>query len=186
MNFRGTPQYQSYWLCGHCEKGVAMIVYGRNTNSGPMNVTGDAMQSFHFVERWPSVQPLSAPSHTPPSIASRFIEAEDSYKRQKWNSAAGMYRSALDIATKAMEPDWVKKSFYTRLQLMKESGRITTDMWDWATHVRLEGNDALHDPEDFIEGDTKPLRFFTEMFLRYIYELPGEVARLRSDDTKKE
>lgn len=52
-------------------------------------------------------------------------------------------------------------------------------MKDWADHVRVEGNDALHDPEEFSEDDAKPLRLFTEMFLRYMFELPGEVAAFR-------
>jgi hypothetical protein len=49
-------------------------------------------------------------------------------------------------------------------------------MWSWAHHVRLEGNEALHDPEAFDEEDATPLRLFTETFLRYAFELPGEVS----------
>ena len=48
-------------------------------------------------------------------------------------------------------------------------------------HVRIEGNNALYDPDDFEEDDAKPLRLFTEMFLRYVFELPGEVRAFRGE-----
>jgi hypothetical protein len=48
-------------------------------------------------------------------------------------------------------------------------------------HVRVEGNAALHDPDEFNEDDAKALRFFTEMFLRYVFELPGAVRAFRGE-----
>jgi hypothetical protein len=33
---------------------------------------------------------------------------------------------------------------------------------------------------DWREDEAKTLRFFTEIFLRYIFELPGAVAEFRS------
>lgn len=91
-----------------------------------------------------------------------------------------MYRSALDIATKSLEGVPEKQTFYKRLIWLRDQGRITEEMKTWADQVRIEGNDALHDPEDFEESDAKPLRLFTEMFLRYVFELPGEVAAFKA------
>lgn len=90
-----------------------------------------------------------------------------------------MYRSALDIATKGLDGVPAGQNFYNRLKWLHDNHRITPDMKSWADHVRIEGNEALHDPEDFEEADAKPLRLFTETFLRYIFELPGEVAAFR-------
>jgi len=90
-----------------------------------------------------------------------------------------MYRSALDIATKEMVPDAPKMLMAARLAWMAKNGKLTQDLRDWADHVRVGGNEAIHDSDEFEAADATPLRYFTEMFLRYVYELPGEVARLR-------
>jgi len=90
-----------------------------------------------------------------------------------------MYRSALDIATKGMPGTPAGKTFFERLKWMDENHAITPDIRSWADHVRVEGNGALHDPEEFDKDDATALRFFSEMFLRYVFELPGEVKTFR-------
>lgn len=92
-----------------------------------------------------------------------------------------MYRSALDVGTKGLPDVPAKKNFFQRLEWLHQQHRITPEMRAWADHVRIEGNEALHDPEDFSEEDAKPLRLFTEMFLKYMFELPGEVAAFRRE-----
>jgi hypothetical protein len=52
-------------------------------------------------------------------------------------------------------------------------------MWEWANQVRIEGNEALHDPDEFTESEAAPLRLFSEMFLKYMFELPEEVRLYR-------
>src|SRR5262249_37842831 len=108
------------------------------------------------------------------------LEGEQCFRRGNWNAAVAMYRSALDIATKGMNGVPQNKSFYDRLIWMRSENLITPDIRAWADHVRIEGNSAVHDPEEFKETDAKPLRFFTDMFLRYVFELPGEVKAFRS------
>jgi len=68
---------------------------------------------------------------------------------------------------------------FKRLEWLHENHKITPDIRSWADHVRVEGNAALREPEEFGEGDAKALRFFTEMFLRYVFELPGAVEEFR-------
>jgi hypothetical protein len=46
-------------------------------------------------------------------------------------------------------------------------------MKEWAHAVRLGGNNALHDPEEFSEKDAGDLRVFTELFLTYAFMLPA-------------
>jgi hypothetical protein len=114
-------------------------------------------------------------------VKARYEEGEDAFARRKWNSAVAMYRSALDIATKAMEGPPKDSTFFKRLEWLHEHHAITPDIRSWADHVRVEGNAALHDPEEFDEADATTLRFFTEMFLRYVFELPGAVRKFRGE-----
>jgi len=113
------------------------------------------------------------------------LEGEDAYRRESWNAAVAMYRSALDIATKGLDGVPDKITFFKRLEWLHKEHRITPDIRSWADHVRVEGNEALHDPEDFTQEDARPLRLFTEMFLKYVFELPGEVAAFRTESTEQ-
>lgn len=169
-------------ICGACRLPVCGVASNPSTTGSPIGVKyalNGSDSPWTVSALWPSHAQRDAPQHTPPAVARRFLEGEAAFERQSWNAAVAMYRSALDIATKQV--DGVPKgSFFNRLQWLHEQHRITPDMKDWADHVRVEGNEALHDPEEFVEGDARPLRLFTEMFLRYMFELPGEVTAFRA------
>lgn len=174
-------------VCGACEMPVVFrtkCTAGGSTN--PTTLAANIEPNWEVRKFWPQRASSSAPPHTPPAVAKRFMEGEDAYTRHSWNAAVAMYRSALDIATKAMDGVPKGKTFYNRLIWLHENHRITPEMKSWADHVRVEGNEALHDPEDFLEGDAKPLRLFTEMFLRYVFELPGEVSAFSGDNDQPE
>lgn len=166
-------------VCGSCSLPITIVMDG--VSEQPERISGDISAKYNVVNIWPRITALAAPRHTPEPVSRRFIEGEDAYQRRRWNSAVAMYRSALDIATKALDGVPEKLSFYNRLIWLHENHQITQQMKDWADHVRVEGNDALHDPEEFGEQDARPLRLFTETFLRYLYELPGEVAEFRGE-----
>jgi hypothetical protein len=165
--------------CAACGNPIGFRALSKEPNALPINKVGNIEPDFVVMNVWPEREKPVAPTHTPAPVAKRFIEGEDAFGRGNWNSAVAMYRSALDIATKGM--DGVQgKDFYHRLEWLHDSQKITPDIKDWADHVRVEGNAALHDPEEFAEADAKALRFFTEMFLRYVFELPETVKEFRS------
>ncbi len=169
----------AFCSCGRCNKPLTVRVLG--LDGGIEQYSGDITKHFFVEDIWPSVEDLSAPRHTPEPVANRYIEGEDAFRRARWNSAVAMYRSALDIGTKEISGVPRGLTFYKRLIWLHDNRVITSQMKDWADHVRVEGNEALHDPDDFTEADATPLRLFTETFLRYIYELPGEVAAFRGE-----
>lgn len=178
---RAATEYQSYMLCSHCGFGVGFFIRSKHgaAITGPVKISGDLDPHYYVVDSWPSPKQLAAPEHVPPSVSKRFIEGEDAFHRRNWNSAVAMYRSALDIATKAIDGVPAGLTFFKRLEWMFEHGRITRDIREWADQVRVDGNAALHEPEEFSEVDATSLRYFTEMFLRYVFELPGRVAEFR-------
>jgi hypothetical protein len=156
-------------------------MHSRTESGQPMAYAGNIEPTFSVSEMWPTRVAASAPPHTPAPVKARYLEGEDAYSRKRWNSAVAMYRSALDIATKGMEGVPANATFFQRLVWLHDNHAITPDIRSWADHVRVEGNAALHDPEEFAEGDAKALRFFTEMFLRYVFELPGSVREFRGE-----
>lgn len=167
-------------LCGSCGGPVTVRLKNKDDSpTPPQNYGISILQQFMLLNSWPERQKPDAPPHTPDPVKRRFLEGEKSYQQESWNAAVAMYRSALDIATKAMPEVPAGMTFYNRLVWLHDNHRITPDMKIWADHVRVEGNDALHDPEDFTKEDATPLRLFTETFLRYVFELPGEVRAFR-------
>lgn len=183
-NARG---YANTWnciaICGACNKPICFMARARHpsNNPAPTAINGDIEPTHEVAQVWPTRAPSSAPNHASPSVTRRYLEGEDAFRRGNWNSAVAMYRSALDIATKGMEGVPAGQTFFKRLEWMDQNHLITPDIRSWADHVRIEGNAALHDPDDFAQDDAKALRFFTEMFLRYVFELPGEVAKFRGE-----
>lgn len=177
--------YNTLAVCGACSKPVCFQARSGNTGSSPTNVEGDLHPNWHLSAVWPARTISTAPLHTPESVCRRFLEGEDAYRRESWNAAVAMYRSALDIATKGLDGVPDKITFFKRLEWLHKEHRITPDIRSWADHVRVEGNEALHDPEDFTQEDARPLRLFTEMFLKYVFELPGEVAAFRTESTEQ-
>ncbi|HEX7759836.1 MAG TPA: DUF4145 domain-containing protein [Caulobacteraceae bacterium] len=168
-------------ICGGCGGPICFWASNSTPGQGPAAIGGFIEPAWIVPYTWPSIEPVRAPQHTPLSVASRFVQGENSFRRGDWNAAVAMYRSALDIGTKGL-PDVPKgQSFFQRLTWLHDNHRITPDIRSWADHVRVEGNEALHDPDEFAEEDAKPLRFFTEMFLRYVFELPGEVRAFRGE-----
>lgn len=167
--------------CGACCRPISFVATNTQQRADPPSSFGGEIEPLWNVpQTWPSRIATSAPPFTPLPVANRFRQGENAFQRGDWNAAVAMYRSALDIATKGMEgvPEGL---FFPRLKWLHEQHRITPDMRAWADHVRVEGNEALHDPDDFTEDDAKPLRLFTEMFLRYVFELPGEVRAFRGE-----
>ena len=180
---RSGNQWQAYMVCMHCHLGSGFVFEAKDNvalSNGPQGLKGSVAQQLRIVRRWPKPVELIAPEYTPAPVAKRFVEGEDAFHRSNWNSAVAMYRSALGIATKGMPEVPEGQTFFKRLGWLYDNGKITDDIRAWADQVRVEGNNALHDPDEFSEADAAALRYFTEMFLRYVFELPGKVDAFRA------
>lgn len=57
---------------------------------------------------------------------------------------------------------------------------LTPDLQEWAHQVRLGGNDAAHDEEPFTKEEAEELLDFTELYLTYVYTLPGRLAERKA------
>jgi hypothetical protein len=66
-----------------------------------------------------------------------------------------------------------------RLKNLAARGLLLPTLADWAKEVRLVGNIGAHfDPMDTVsKDDAEKLNTFVRELLRYLYELPAELAR---------
>ena len=83
-----------------------------------------------------------------------------------------MFRRALELAVRKLDPDAPKRATLIERIERLSNDVITPAMKQWAHQVRLGGNDALHDPEEFTIEEAQILRTFADLFLTYAFTLP--------------
>ena len=169
--------WHHFLKCRSCGKAIVAVVRGGSESLGPHHVAqSEKISDFKFsmIDYYPKPPRISAPEHTPRNIASNYKEALDSLNRGNWVSAAVIFRKVLDRATKELDPSLKGRKLIDRIESLAQQGAISPAMKDWATIVRLEGNEAVHD-EDPDEETAKELKEYTELFLTYSFTLTHRV-----------
>lgn len=89
-----------------------------------------------------------------------------------------LYRKALDIGLKKIDPE-LKGTLGARIKKLRETGKLTNDIAEWADQIKTTGNEAAHEEEPITKADLEELRSFTDMVLRYLFTLPNMVKKRR-------
>lgn len=180
----GGGDWHALLFCGKCNSGL-MVRFKRQHGpyNSPMHCPGDPTNNGHFavMERHPQPRPSRAPSHLPKIIQDYFLESADNLKRAAFTSSGFMSRKVIEVSTKRQLGDEAKKygDNRKRIDALAASGAITSDLQDWAHHVRLGGNDAVHEDDPFGKDQAEDLLSFTELYLTYVYSLPGRLRAHR-------
>jgi Domain of unknown function (DUF4145) len=83
-----------------------------------------------------------------------------------------MFRRCIELAARAIEPNAsTTLNLKQRIERLPDSV-VTPAMKEWAQHIRLSANDAVHEPEEFSGVDAQQLHIFAELFLTYAFTLP--------------
>lgn len=178
--------------CNKCNGGVVTdcISNASETFKLLIGIDGDlpyiAKTRFFNIGEWhPKQKPIDIPDHLPDDVAQSFFEG-CKVMDISTRSACGMFRAAIELSTKeiASDSNGVKLNLASRINLLKNQGKITSDIADWAHHIRLDGNEAMHASAPTL-SQAEELKSLTEYFLRYVYTLPEQV-RLAREKSKKE
>ncbi|AZV93563.1 hypothetical protein CBF45_07395 [Bordetella sp. J329] len=185
-----------FFACNRCLGGLVVqtsssMRFGPHGQPGIIAIPGSGSNAhgysakFEVIESYPSPPTHQAPESVPERIAATYIEASENLHRQKHETSQMLSRKALDLATKQLLPG-SKKQLYGRIEELRDSGKITQEMADWAHIVRDEGNDSVHDDTEVTREAAAELLAFTETFLMYAFTLPGMIAKRRQGDEKAE
>ncbi len=176
-----------FLICAKCEQGVIARVAGVNDRGAGNHGTSPGTYAhdprndgYKLIATWPQAEQLKAPAHTPGHVARFYIQAEDNLRRGNWDAAGGMYRSALDVGTSALDASLTGR-LVKRIDKLAGNLAITPAMREWAHKIRLGGNVALHEEEPFSEAEATALKTFTELFLTYAFMLPGMLEERRTE-----
>lgn len=104
----------------------------------------------------------------------------DSLKRQKWTSAASMFRKTLEIALKDVDPTIEAWKLEKRIDKLAQLGKITPAIQEWAHELRLDGNEALHGDTPADEATATSMQALTQHALNYLFTLPKVVELARA------
>jgi hypothetical protein len=136
---------------------------------------------YKVLSLWPQAEELALPAHLPPTVEKAYRAAETNFGLPDCEDAAAMlYRRAIDVAIREKHPE-IKGLLSPRIRELSKLGLLPPQMRDWADQIRLIGNDGAHEPEGVTMDDLKPMRGFTEAFLRYFISIPFEVALRRGE-----
>ncbi|RQQ19708.1 DUF4145 domain-containing protein [Burkholderia stagnalis] len=124
---------------------------------------------------FPKQNKIESPEHIPVRAARAFDEGSDCLARGNATAAAAMFRRCLELALKQHSEDIDAWKLEKRIDKLFAEGRITKDLHAWAHRIRLEGNDALHEAEEFTKETAGEMMEFTRMLLIYLYTLPERI-----------
>jgi hypothetical protein len=158
--------------CEGCGHGVIQVIsswyqfvaeWAQGTVASPGTVLG----------MYPEPAQPNCPAHVPDNVRNAFLSGVDNLNRSgNSNAAALMFRRTVEIAVKLLLGKPQTGDTLANLIGKLPDNLATPAMKSWAHHVRLDANDAAHEPEEFSDKDAQTLKTFAEMFLTYAYTLP--------------
>ncbi|WP_281659114.1 DUF4145 domain-containing protein [Halobacillus sp. Cin3] len=114
--------------------------------------------------------------HLPDEIKSIYEEARNCISINSYTSAVLICRKILmnvSVTKGAKEGE----KFITYVNYLEERGYMPPDSRAWVDMIRKKGNEATHEIPSITKTDAIELLEFTEMLLRFIYELPGKMNK---------
>ena len=129
----------------------------------------------------PAPRTSDAPQHCPEGVSRTYNQAVRSLNAGGWAPAGMGFRKVLDLAT--LQANGKGNSLAARLNDLRDRGLIQEVLFQFATELRLAGNEAAHDEpledEDAERAQAEALHDFARLLLVYLYELPGRVDARR-------
>ena len=121
----------------------------------------------------------------PTKVSAAFLSGLDNLGRTGGaNAAAAMFRRSIELAARAIDPG-APTGINLKQRIERLSDTVVTPaMKDWAQHIRLEGNDAVHGPDEYSDQEAKELHSFAEVFLTYAFTLPEMLKKAKASKAK--
>lgn len=174
--------------CPKCKKPSSALiaparqqnVVGSNTlmqQPGELTDMGWRLDQF-----WPAPPGPVIPELLPPEVERIYLQAERNFPVEGNEEAAGtMYRKALDVGLTIIDPS-VTGVLKARIAELVKQNKLTPSLGEWATQIRLLGNEAAHETDQPTREELTALRNFSDLVLRYLFTLP-EMVKARKAPT---
>jgi hypothetical protein len=182
-------------MCPLCEEGVIGIFeYSGASNQQviePMQCNVDPTKmGWRIINLYPKPQPSKCPNYTPDDLKRIFLQAANALKRGDPDASGAMSRKVVDVSLQQRsiatfgEDAKKYKNIFDRIEALAVRSVLTPDLKDWAHQVRLGGADAAHDADLSTPAEAEELLDFAELYLTYVYTLPGRLNERREQAAK--
>lgn len=178
-------------LCSNCEEaivGVLDLPRGRSVSLEAHECTHDPTKAGYVLAAfYPKPACSRCPEHTPEVLERLFLQASNALKRGDADASGAMSRKVLDNSTQQLLAEDAAKdrTINARIDALAEKGMLTSELAQWAHEIRLSGNDAVHDLDPYTIDEAGELLTFVELYLTYIYTLPGRLEERRRRRAEK-
>ena len=169
----------SVLYCRNCRQGVVVVEEQRIAERPwrePDAGKGGGTITWRGIHWWPAGD-AHVSSDVPGQIAEVYQEAVRALHADCPRATAVMARRTLEAI--AVNKGQTAGTLAERLANLASKGVLLQTLADWSKQVRLVGNAGAHfDPiDDVSRRDAEVLVSFLQQLLRYLYELPAELAR---------
>jgi hypothetical protein len=106
------------------------------------------------------------------SVSELFDEAKRCHSAAAFTASVMCCRKLLMNLSVAKEAE-TNKSFAYYVKYLEDNNYLPPDSKHWVDSIRVLGNEANHEINPKTSDESKRIIVFTEMLLRFIYELPG-------------
>ena len=120
----------------------------------------------------------------PPDIEQLYNEARNCISVNAYTSTVLSCRKMLmniSVSKGAKEG----KTFASYITFLEENHYTPPNSHEWVDHIRKKGNEATHEIPSISGPDAEELLEFTEMLLRFVYEMPGKMMEKISHNVIK-
>jgi Zn ribbon nucleic-acid-binding protein len=173
-------------LCPQCNNAVTLEIEGRISL---YNEIIECLKNPSFIPKLKeftllSVSPKPEEPYTHPSLPDKvnknFFALQNIIKQSDAPPIViSGCRSVLEAAVRDLDPEGTG-SLNARIRALKNKNIISGVLFDWATHVRMEGNEAAHEMAG-TQQEAAEIVEFTKLFLQYTYEFPDTIRRKRQN-----
>lgn len=179
--------------CTSCDEAVVgifqtMAITQGSSQYSPVNSPMDPLKmGWTLADSYPKPQPSQCPGYTPESLERIFLQAANTLKRREPDASGAMSRKVVDVSTQELLGEESKKynNIQGRIDALATANKLTPDLRHWAHQVRLGGNDAAHDSDPFTQEEANELLSFVELYLIYVYTLPGRLKERRESAARE-
>jgi hypothetical protein len=180
MKPRSDRVFVTAFHCENCYGGYFIEIQCHSSETA-ISVKGNIEDHpYCDVKReYPIPDGKSSPDYLPENIDNFFMQAVRSLESKSFDASSIMSRKVLEASVKTIDPNGTGNLF-SRIERLASGGKITNELKDWAHLIREDGNDAAHEEGPTTEAFAKELLAFAEMFIMYVFTMPGMVSEKRS------
>ncbi len=170
------------FMCNGCHGGFFAEIKNELGRS-PAEIDGDIdnNQYCKVIREYPKKIENNIPEFLPDNIHNFYSQALSSLRAENFDSASMMSRKVLEVSVKNIHPE-SKGSLYKRIEALENEGIITSDLKTWAHIIREDGNESAHEEEPVTREFAEELISFTELFLLYVFTMPGMVKSKKPEN----